>query len=147
MTGRRFVIWFARGAIVAFSLTAAFVGCSRQGEGERCVRLAAGNTDCDEGLVCVSCVNLAEGVVDRCCPENAGSASDDRCRRSDPPRNAEECPTEGQTGGTGGSASSTGGASGRGGSGGSGATSGGTAGSSGTGGESGASDAAGAGGV
>ncbi|HET9933987.1 MAG TPA: hypothetical protein VFQ35_24960, partial [Polyangiaceae bacterium] len=40
------------------------VGCSKQGEGERCDHTNAGDTDCEDGLVCT---NVAPNQ-DRCCP-------------------------------------------------------------------------------
>jgi hypothetical protein len=132
MIGRRFAFFLARTAIVASFSGAAFMGCSRQPEGERCDREAAGDTDCNDGLVCVLCTNLASGQVDRCCPPGSGSQSDARCERADPPRQQSAC--SGATGGTGGA--SVGGRSGTGGS----------SATSGTGGESGAADS-GAGGA
>jgi len=138
MTGRRFVLMFARGAIVAFGVALSFVGCSRQGEGERCDFTAAGRTDCDDGLVCITCPVLRAGTVDRCCPATPGAETDARCERADVER-VGECPTPGSTGGT----------TGSGGSGGSGGSSGsaGTGPTGGTSGEGGAPDAAGAGGA
>ena len=70
-------------AFVASSAAAAFAGCSRQSEGERCDRKAAGNTDCNEGLVCVQCIELAHGQIDRCCPSSAAESSG-QCVRADP---------------------------------------------------------------
>jgi hypothetical protein len=133
MTGRRFAFFLARTAIVASFSGAAFMGCSRQSEGERCDREAAGDTDCNDGLRCVLCTDLATGQVDRCCPPTAGSESDSNCKRADPPRQQSAC--SGANGATGGTA----GVGGRSGTGGSSATSG-------TGGESGAADS-GAGGT
>ena len=151
MTGRRFVFLLARGAIVALGLGLSFVGCSKQGEGERCDQIAAGNTDCEDGLVCVACTQLRTGVVDRCCPATPGAESDAACQRADVERPGEACGITGSSGGTTGSGGSNGasgssGASGSGGAGGTGATSG-QGGSSGTNGEGGAPDAAGAGGA
>ena len=161
MTGRRYIVWLARSAIVAVSVTLAFVGCSRQGEGERCDRQAAGDEDCDTGLRCIRCTDLAKGTIDRCCPPGASSGD---CERADPARQPIDCAEVQATGCTGGTSgtSGTGGRSGSAGSGGSGnasgaggsgnasgsgGSSGGSAGASGTGAESGAPDAAGAGGV
>jgi hypothetical protein len=148
MTGRRFISMFARGAIVAFGVALSFVGCSRQGEGERCDVAAAGDTDCDAGLVCVRCRLLRAGTVDRCCPATADAENSAACERADVERDPGECPTEGSTGGTtggGGSAGTTGagttGGMSGGGQGGSSGTTGGTSG------EGGAQDMAGAGGA
>ena len=103
MTGRRFLFGLARLALVAIPLHVAFVGCSRQSEGERCDKDAAGDTDCNTGLVCVLCEDLRSGVVDRCCPPNAGDASDPACQRADPPRDRGQCsPATGGTTGLGG---------------------------------------------
>jgi hypothetical protein len=153
MTGRRFVSFFAQGAIVALGLALTFVGCSRQGEGERCDFNAAGDTDCDEGLVCVTCPELRTGTVDRCCPATPGAESDAACERADVERLGECNPTtaSGGTTGSGGSAGSggagaAGGMSGSG-QGGSSGGQGGSSGSGGTSGEGGAPDAAGAGGA
>jgi hypothetical protein len=142
MTGRRFVSTLAQGAIVAFGVALSFVGCSRQGEGERCDFNAAGNTDCDEGLVCVTCPELRTGTVDRCCPA-PGAETDVDCQRADVER-VGECGATISTGGTSGNAGS-GGAGGAGTMGGMSGT--GQGGSSGTSGEGGAPDAAGAGGA
>ena len=68
MTARRSFLWLARTALVAFSVTMGFVGCSRQSEGERCDEKAAGDTDCNDGLVCIRCEELHSGSIDRCCP-------------------------------------------------------------------------------
>jgi hypothetical protein len=103
MTASRFVSWTAQVAFIAISVTMGFVGCSRQSEGERCDKEAAGDTDCNTGLVCVICIELAQGSIDRCCPPNPDDASDPACRRADPPRsNSTECnPPTGGTGGLG----------------------------------------------
>jgi hypothetical protein len=152
MTGRRFVSFFAQGAIVTLGLALTFVGCSRQGEGERCDFTAAGDTDCDEGLVCVKCPELRTGTVDRCCPATPGAETDAACERADVDRIGECNPTisSGGTTGSGGSAGSGGAGAGGmsvGGQGGSSGGQGGASGSGGTSGEGGAPDAAGAGGA
>ena len=137
---------FARGAIVAFGVALSFVGCSRQGEGERCDFAAAGDTDCDPGLECITCPELRTGTVDRCCPATPGAETDAACERADVPREG-ECAAS-STGGTtgGGGSSGTGGAGTMGGM--SGSSQGGSSGAtSGTSGEGGAPDAAGAGGA
>ncbi len=54
------------------------VGCSRQGEGERCDLAANGHNDCEEGLFCTP----ASGDVDRCCPPQGAAIEDSRCVRS-----------------------------------------------------------------
>jgi hypothetical protein len=134
MTVPRFVPRLALIALIAVTVTLGFAGCSRQSEGERCDQAAAGDTDCNSGLVCVLCVELAQGSVDRCCPADPNAASDPACARADPPRNASiECaPATGGTGGLGfggfggrAGAGSGGAGNGSGGTGGSGAQSGG----------------------
>ena len=149
MSGRRFIRWFSRTAVIVFALATLFVGCSRQSEGERCDKDAAGDTDCNDGLKCIKCVDLARGSVDRCCPADPAAHTDGDCDRADPPRTGGECVTATGTGGSG-----TGGRAGVAGSGGSGAMSGsgGSGGSTATGGsgavsgEGGAGDSSGAGG-
>jgi hypothetical protein len=65
--------------LFATSLTLALsVGCSKQGEGERCDRAAAGDTDCEDGLVCTN-VGMNE---DRCCPPDSAALGDSRCMRT-----------------------------------------------------------------
>jgi hypothetical protein len=108
MTARRSFLWLARTALVAFSVTMGFVGCGRQSEGERCDKRAAGDTDCNDGLICIQCIDLARGVVDRCCPSEPGSQSDARCDRADPQRPTGAC--QSATGGTGGFGARDGGA-------------------------------------
>ena len=67
-----------------FTLTSALVigllspGCSQQGEGERCDKQRAGDSDCDSGLVCVPHGKLLENITDRCCKPD-GSYEDSRC--------------------------------------------------------------------
>lgn len=151
MSGRRFLVWFSRTAVIFLGLSTFFVGCSRQSEGERCDKVAAGDTDCNDGLFCIECEDLARGSVDRCCPKDPSAHTNGDCDRSDTPRLMGACqPATGGTGGLSGSAGRAGaaGASGSGaqsGAGGSGATSGsgGSGATSGGGGESGAPDAGG----
>jgi hypothetical protein len=151
MSGRRFIVWLTRATVTLVALSALFVGCSRQSEGERCDKKAAGDTDCNDGLFCIECQELARGSVDRCCPRDPAAHTDGNCDRADTPRTMGECsPATGGTGGMGGrgGAAGSGGSgavSGSGGSGGSGATSG-SGGSGATSGEGGAGDPAGAGG-
>jgi hypothetical protein len=147
MTGRRFVLFLARSAIVALAVGLSFAGCSRQAEGERCDLDAAGHTDCEEGLRCIACGQLRSGVVDRCCPRNAGEETDARCQRADTERTCGAA--AGGTSGTGGSGTSGGSGGRSGGSGGQSGSSatGGQGGSAATSGEGGAPDTAGAGGV
>jgi len=92
---------------VVLALAVGFVaaqGCAKQGEGERCEPLAARNTDCDDGLICVPGEQLLETVVastdsktdfGRCCPPEGEAISDSRCARA------------GSLSGSGGSAGST----------------------------------------
>jgi hypothetical protein len=118
MSGRRFIRWFSRTAVVVFAFATLFVGCSRQSEGERCDKAAAGDTDCNDGLKCIECEDLARGGVDRCCPPDPTAHTKGDCDRADTPRTmAGQCTPA--TGGSGGS-----GPGGRAGSGGSGAMSG-----------------------
>lgn len=108
------------GLSLAFGLAGSLVfGCAKQGEGERCDLDAAGNDDCDTGLVCVDSALLADKSTDRCCPPEDRRYSDSRCAR----------------GGTlGGSTGSGGSSAGKGGSGGSSASEGGAPGDGGAGG-------------
>ena len=113
MTGRRFLFGLARLALVAVPLHVAFVGCSRQSEAERCDKEAAGDTDCNTGLVCIRCDELRSGSIDRCCPPNAGDESDQNCQRADGPRNDGQCnAATGGTSGLGGRGGMSGGGSG-----------------------------------
>jgi hypothetical protein len=130
---RSFLRLAARASLVALATASVAVGCSRQGEGERCDLLAAGNDDCDSGLVCVSCEDLADHVTDRCCP--ASGSSDPRCQKGSPG----ECLTRTGTGGSGGSAGAAGMSAG-------GASAGGSSGAA-SGGTAGEDDPAGAGGA
>ncbi len=151
MSGRRIIVWLSQTAVILLGFSTVFVGCSRQSEGERCDKEAADNTDCNEGLVCVRCEDLAGGSIDRCCPADPNAHTTSACDRADTPRVMGAC--QAATGGTGGmggrgGASGSGGSGATSGTGGSGATSGaaGSGATSGSGGESGAPDAAGAGG-
>ncbi|MGC4088576.1 MAG: hypothetical protein QM756_11905 [Polyangiaceae bacterium] len=54
------------------------VGCSKQGEGERCDLTKAGQADCDDGL---RCVRISDGV-ERCCPPEGTQIGDSRCQSS-----------------------------------------------------------------
>jgi hypothetical protein len=70
------------GFLLAFGLAGALVpGCAKQGEGDRCDLLAAGNADCDTGLVCVDATDLVDQSTDRCCPPEGEGTSDSRCAR------------------------------------------------------------------
>lgn len=53
------------GVALSGLLALAFAACVGQGEGERCDRARAGDTDCNSGLVCIS-VGLNSDI---CCPE------------------------------------------------------------------------------
>ena len=148
MSGRRFIRWFSRTAVVAFAFATLFVGCSRQSEGERCDKAAAGDTDCNDGLKCILCADLARGGVDRCCPPDPTAHTKGDCDRADTPRTEGQCTPA--TGGTGGldaggrdGSAGSGGSGAVSGSGGSGATSG-SGGSGATSGEGGAADPGGA---
>jgi hypothetical protein len=124
-----------RASLIALATASVAVGCSRQGEGERCDFAAAGHDDCDGGLVCVACEDLADHVTDRCCPPGGGS-SDPRCALSTSPG---ACFTNLGSGGSAGSSSGGAGASGAG--------AGGMSAGSSSGGTAGEDDPAGAGGV
>jgi hypothetical protein len=71
--------------LAAFTLASALVtalfmpACSQQGEGERCDSIN-GDTDCDDGLKCVSRNDLADSGTDRCCDPDQTTFSDSRCR-------------------------------------------------------------------
>jgi hypothetical protein len=129
-----------RASLIALAIASVAVGCSRQGEGERCDYDAAGDDDCDSGLACIACERLADRVTDRCCPPGGGS-SDSRCALA---ASEAVCLTNVGSGGSAGSAGA--GASGAGAGG---MSSGGAAGSAGasSGGTAGDDDPAGAGGV
>lgn len=66
---------------VASALSTALLmpACSQQGEGERC-EIINGDTDCDDGLKCVSKNDLAEDATDRCCNPDQTTFTDSRCR-------------------------------------------------------------------
>jgi hypothetical protein len=74
---------------VGAALTGLFaVGCSEQGEGERCDYANSGNDssgqgrDCEDGLECVSAARLlGNDEADRCCPPESEPFSSDKCRR------------------------------------------------------------------
>lgn len=102
MTGRRFSLWLARSAIIGVSVALPLVGCGKQSEGERCDFEAAGDTDCEEGLICVPCASLKSGQVDRCCPAVSAADATGSCVRADPPRNPTVCEPATTTGGRGG---------------------------------------------
>jgi hypothetical protein len=125
MTARRFSLWLARAAIIGFSVAMTLVGCGKQSEGERCDQEAAGNTDCEEGLVCVPCYALKTGQVDRCCPAVSAAESTGSCTRADPQRPPEVCNASQSTGGRAGFGGLGSGGMSGGGTGGSGAMSGG----------------------
>jgi hypothetical protein len=70
-------------SLLALALGGALVpGCGKQDEGERCDKTAAGNSDCDSGLVCVPANELVDKSTDRCCPPEGERISDSRCARS-----------------------------------------------------------------
>jgi hypothetical protein len=78
MLFRRAFRYLAQVLLVTGAVALVTGGCSRQGEGERCDKRAAGDSDCDDGLICKSCAELAVGPVDRCCQRD-GSYDDERC--------------------------------------------------------------------
>lgn len=59
---------------VTFSMS---VGCSKQNEGERCDRMKAGDSDCEDGLICTKVAG-----EDRCCPPDGSPIGDSRCSRT-----------------------------------------------------------------
>jgi hypothetical protein len=92
--------------LAVFSLLSALAtvvlapGCSRQGEGERC-HAVNGDTDCDDGLKCVSQNKLQnDGGSDRCCNPDETTFSDSRCQPGTeaPTGNGGAPATEGGTG-------------------------------------------------
>jgi hypothetical protein len=128
-----------RASLIALAIASVAVGCSRQGEGERCDFDAAGHDDCDSGLVCITCDRLADRVTDRCCPPGGGS-SDPRCALA---TSVGTCLTNTGSGSAGAAGSSAAGASGAGAGG---MSAGGSAGTS-SGGTAGEDEPAGAGGA
>src|SRR5688572_21860724 len=72
--------------MLASALTPALFmpACSQQGEGERCDSIN-GDTDCDDGLKCVSKNDLADAATDRCCNPDQTTWSDSRCRHGSAP--------------------------------------------------------------
>ncbi|HEY3497696.1 MAG TPA: hypothetical protein VGK73_23525 [Polyangiaceae bacterium] len=78
MQVRRVVRQVARGLIFASAAVWVSVGCSRQGEGERCDYRWGGDSDCDDGLKCYACEFIQGSTVDRCC-KISGTAEDERC--------------------------------------------------------------------
>jgi hypothetical protein len=76
-------------ASLGLTFVVASGACSRNGEGERCDfdnGGSIGNTDCEDGLACISKEELRNSCdVGRCCPadENA-PISDERCERGTP---------------------------------------------------------------
>jgi hypothetical protein len=66
----------------AVSLAAAFLACSKQGEGERCDP-NSGNLDCETGLACRSGEQLNIGFgtgFALCCPPEGVPPTVDACR-------------------------------------------------------------------
>ncbi|MFZ5891331.1 MAG: hypothetical protein ACOY0T_09795 [Myxococcota bacterium] len=58
------------------------VGCSKQGEGERCDQKNAGDTDCDDGLICTNVSTSMTSENYRCCPPEGAAIGDSRCQRT-----------------------------------------------------------------
>jgi hypothetical protein len=144
-------VWLSQTAVILLGFSTFFVGCSRQSEGERCDKEAAGDTDCNTGLYCIRCDQLQRGGVDRCCPLDPNAHTDSDCDRADTPRLMGECQgtATGGSGGIGGrSGAGAGGSAAASGAGGSDAMSGagGSGATSGSSGEAGAGEPAGAGG-
>lgn len=69
---------FSRALLLASAVTWVSVGCSRQGEGERCDYRYGGDSDCDDGLRCVRCEDIPGSTVDRCCKID-GTSEDEDC--------------------------------------------------------------------
>ncbi len=59
-------------------LALAAVGCSLQGEGERC-SIANGSNDCEAPLVCTKRELLTGSTVDRCCPADRTQSTTASC--------------------------------------------------------------------
>jgi hypothetical protein len=75
MTLRPLLRLVVRASLLALAAGSLGVGCSRQGEGERCDLRANGHDDCDSGLLCFSCLDLNDHDVDRCCPPGGGTGA------------------------------------------------------------------------
>lgn len=93
-------------SILPVAVVALFLGCSQQGEGERCVR-ANNDADCASGLVCWSASELeseyaSKFPADRCCPSDLKTATDARCTKK-----SSDDTTSTPTNGTAGAASTT----------------------------------------
>jgi hypothetical protein len=86
------------------ALTSAYstVGCSRQGEGDRC-SLLNGDRDCRDGLTCRAASTLQNSEIDRCCPDD-GDYDEDVCA----PRRISGSGGQGGDSGQGGAAGETG---------------------------------------
>ena len=60
--------WQRAVSLVALVLGSTYVGCSQQGEGERC-SFAGNSDDCGSGLACTKGADLAIAInADLCCP-------------------------------------------------------------------------------
>jgi hypothetical protein len=95
--------------LIALSLVCATSACSRQKEGERC-SLENGDLDCDSALVCTDSSKLRKGAdeVDRCCPEELGSTSNQQCALATNSPNGSGGQGGGGANGNGGDGASTG---------------------------------------
>lgn len=97
--------------MLVLALLSSAVGCTAQGEGERCEKAKTQNADCEPPLVCIVKGDLLEGTSDRCCPAVSGEETDSRCTRKAPGTGTGGTSGAGGTSGTGGT-SDTGGTSG-----------------------------------
>lgn len=79
LSGRKVVVLGVSALLVAIASA-----CSQQGEGERCDREAAGDSDCESPLVCTDFTpNMAApNKIERCCPPAGIAVTDERCERS-----------------------------------------------------------------
>ncbi len=73
-SARKILVGLSTGLLVGL-LTA----CSKQGEGERCDSSKAGDSDCEDGLICTDLNSGTSQALERCCPPSGAPISDDRC--------------------------------------------------------------------
>lgn len=89
--GRKSLVLGISGLLLALA-----AGCSKQGEGERCDREAAGDNDCEPPLICQDVgQQSAANPIQRCCPRRSEDITDERCDASS---------VQASVGGTGGTA-------------------------------------------
>jgi hypothetical protein len=104
-------------SILPIAVVALFVGCSQQGEGERCMKNANRDADCASGLVCIEARYLeSESTTayptDRCCPQDERATTDARCTRTTNANDGTTTPSNGTAGAAGASTNSQAGSGG-----------------------------------